>query len=152
MLTGIQYRQVINGLTSGEIAVVASDLVRVLMVMDKQFTGLNTPTLQDVLEDTGTTAPTFFLAFNDLRTQGNQRFRTLYDKIHVISTEPNQNYQLKYVKYYKKMRKVLDFNGGAATATSAGKNAIWLFVFKHQAPANSAVATDIMVRLRFTDT
>lgn len=151
MLTNIQYRQILNGLSAGETGAIDTDMVRILMVRDMQFTGLNTPTLQDVLEDTGTATGTFFIAYNDLRTQGNQRFRTMLDKIVPISTGTGQNYQLRLIKYFKKTRLTLDFNGGAAVASSAGRNAIWLFVFKLNTTTVAVVNTEIAIRVRFTD-
>lgn len=151
MLTNIQIRWVLNGVATGETTPIDTDLVRILIVRDLQYTGVNPPTLGDVLEDSGTSSSNFFVAFNDLKVQGNQRFRTMYDKIFAISTGTGQNYQLKYVKYYKKMRREIDFNGIASAPSSGGRNAIWLFMFKYANVATAVVTTDTAIRVRFTD-
>ena len=40
MLTNIQYRQILNGLSTGETGAIDTDMVRILMVRDLQYTGL----------------------------------------------------------------------------------------------------------------
>lgn len=152
MLTNIQMRAVLDGTTDGEPGEIATDLIRVMLVRDRMYTGTNSPTLADVLDETTfATTKTLFLGFNDLRTQGQQRFTTLFDKIVTISTDTSQNYQLRFIKYFKKTRKIMEFNGTGNNAASGGRNALWLFFFKFHDSAAATVGITYNVRLRFTD-
>jgi len=134
---------------------------RLLIVRDSQFTGANVPTLGDVL---GTTFINSIWAFNDLQVQGSTRFRTMVDKIWVqyASTwdqtpDPNTlvagQINARFWKYYKKMRKELFFNGPTDVNSDAGRNAIWMFIFK-QDPNGVTPLTALVeggIRIRFTD-
>lgn len=126
--------------------------------MDKEYdaAGGAVPTLDDVLD---LTTPGIY-AYNDLQIQGTKRFRTLWDKTFVqydadeqfdpvvsVDSWPN----LKQHKYYKKMRKELYFNGQGDTVADAGKNAIWLFIFKELPVTNNRITIDGFTRIRFTD-
>jgi len=123
--------------------------------MDKEYDAATgtPPTLDDVLD---LTTPGIF-AFNDLQIQGTKRFRTLWDKTFVqyhevqAGTVPDSYPAVKQHKYYKKMRKELYFNGQGDTVASAGKNAIWLFIFKQRTTSNYFVNIDGFTRIRFTD-
>lgn len=135
--------------------------IRLLIVRDSQFTGANVPTLGDVL---GTTFINSIWAFNDLQVQGTSRFRTMVDKIWVqyastwdSSTTPDTliagQVNARFWKYYKKMRKELYFNGPTDVNTDAGRNAIWMFIFK-QDPTGVVPLTGLVeggIRIRFTD-
>lgn len=126
--------------------------------MDKEYdaAGGSVPTLDDVLD---LSTPGIY-AFNDLQIQGTKRFHTLWDKTFVIyhqlsvsgQTVTDSYPNTKEHKYYKKMRKELYFNGQGDTIADAGKNAIWLFLFKQIDPsAGYTVNLDGFTRIRFTD-
>ncbi len=129
-----------------------TSIIRILLVQDTQYDAAvgAPPTLADVLDQTITSN---VLVFNDLQIQGTKRFRTLWDKIftlylhvpNVVDSYPS----IKIHNYYKKMRKTLFFNGVDGTAASAGKNALWLFIFK-DGPADTINITGVS-RVRFTD-
>ncbi|AUM61802.1 capsid [uncultured virus] len=132
--------------------------MRLLIVRDSQFTGANVPTLGDIL---GTTVINSIWSFNDLQVQGTSRFRTLVDKIWVqyaasLNT-PTSDFLVagqinaRFWKYYKKMRKELYFNGPTNVNTDAGRNAIWMFVFKQDPTAAIDTFVEGGVRIRFTD-
>lgn len=153
MLTSLQIRFSTQGQRA---AGVNTEIVRILLVMDKEYdaAGGAVPTLDDVLD---LTTPGVF-AFNDLQIQGTKRFKTLWDKTfvqyHETTGEIDSYPSMKQHKYYKKMRTELYFNGQGDTVADAGKNAIWLFIFKQYpgAPGDAyQVALDGFTRIRFTD-
>jgi len=152
MLTNIQMRAIIDSTIDGEVGELATDLIRILVVRDRMFTGTNTPTLADVLDETTFSSSTnLFIGFNDLRTQGKQRFTTILDKMVPVSSDTSQNYQLRIVKYFKKTRKYLEFNGTGNTAASGGRNTLWMFFFKYNTSVSAATSFVYNIRLRFTD-
>lgn len=132
-----------------------TEIVRILLVLDKEYdaAGGSVPTLDDVLD---LTTPGIY-AFNDLQIQGTKRFHTLWDKTFVqyhqlqLGTVPDSYPATKQHKYYKKMRKELYFNGQGDTVADAGKNAIWLFIFKANPTNTYNVTIDGFTRIRFTD-
>jgi len=145
-------RAIIDSTIDGEVGELATDLIRILIVRDRMFTGTNSPTLADVLDETTFASSTnLFIGFNDLRTQGKQRFTTILDKMVPVSSDTGQNYQLRIVKYFKKTRKTLEFNGIGNTSASGGRNTLWMFFFKYNPSATAATSFVYNVRLRFTD-
>jgi len=135
--------------------------IRLLIVRDTQFTGANVPTLGDVL---GTTFINSIYSFNDLQVQGTSRFRTMVDKIwdqysgnYSTLAEPDllsigvKN--ARFWKYYKKMRRELFFNGPTNVDTDAGRNAIWMWVFRSNPLSDGTPTASYRggCRIRFTD-
>lgn len=161
MLTNLQIRFSTFGSARLNSAVQTqnAEIVRILLVMDREYdaAGGAVPTLDDVLD---LSTPGIY-AYNDLQIQGTKRFRTLWDKIFVQyhqglipNTEVTDAYPAaKQHKYNKKMRTTLYFNGQGDTVGDAGKNAIWLFIFKQFAPNGTdyPVTIDGFTRIRFTD-
>jgi len=138
-----------------------TEIVRILLVQDREYdaAGGAVPTLDDVLD---LSTPGIY-AYNDLQIQGTKRFRTLWDKMFVQyhQLDPASDVgvygeypAMKQHKYIKKMRKELYFNGQGDSVADAGKNAIWLFIFKQLPPGdpvNYPVFIDGFTRIRFTD-
>lgn len=162
MLTNLQIRFSTYGrrLADGAGPEQNAEIVRILLVMDREYdaAGGAAPTLDDVLD---LSTPGIF-AYNDLQIQGTKRFRTLWDKIfvqyHQSQPGPGNEFTdsfpaVKQHKYNKKMRTTLFFNGQGDTVGDAGKNAIWLFIFKQLPPGgvDYSVAIDGFTRIRFTD-
>lgn len=157
LLTNVQIRMQTNAVRDHDTE--NSYIVRILMVMDTQYDGASgtVPTLDQVLD---LSTPSIY-AFNDLQVQGTRRFKTLWDKTFVqyaqymttdTTVRPDSWPNTKQHKYFKKMRKQLFFNGSDDSPALAGKNAIWLFIFKEPIVGTGILfSVEGNIRIRFTD-
>ncbi len=123
-----------------------SDVVRVMMVLDKQA-NLALPAVLDILETSS------FLSFNNLSNK--KRFRTLMDRTYTLKadagggdgTTEDYGEDVIYDSFHKRVNIPIEFNAAAGAITEITSNNIVILL----ASENGTSAFLSKVRLRFSD-
>lgn len=140
------------GETPSALAPVQGAQARIVVILDKDFTGGKPPTVKDVFTDgccvsgkVGSNYNNVYTTSSQIKSDATQRFLTIMNKIVPISS-------IGQVKTIKKNIKLdgLEIrytnSNGAASPTNCAQNTIWMFILPDwQTPdANDAIPDDVI--------
>ncbi len=140
---GLRYR-IVSAATAGA-SLLGSDVVRVLVYLDKQANGA-AAAVTDILESAE------FHSFNNLANK--DRFRTLHDKVYALNAQAGAGDGTtndaagvnEYAEFYTKMNVVIEYNSTAGAVSEIRSNNIGILLLS----ASGLYTFDSKVRIRFT--